>query len=224
MFQPPRVVTVMEPWDALRMPPSELVSSVRSELLSTQRLSRGRLDVAALAEGKVRWCRDGEKPVDVSASDETIIGVKLPGYWRLLELLPDTRFVVCVREPAEILESFEGTGGRLRRGLEYECAFYADLNGRLLRSTSEDAERRALLLEESLSAIMSSMDRPNVHVLRYERWFEDPDTVVSELGKFLEVDLAPGTIEITQPRSREVDPKTVALVAEKVPSATDLGY
>ena len=117
-----------------------------------------------------------------------------------------------------------GYGGRLRRGLEYECAFYADLNGRLLRSTSEDAERRALLLEESLSAIMSSMDRPNVHVLRYERWFEDPDTVVSELGKFLEVDLAPGTIEITQPRSREVDPKTVALVAEKVPSATDLGY
>jgi hypothetical protein len=58
LFRPPRVVTVMEPWDGLRSPPAELFASLRAEIAQTGRLCRGKLDVEALAaEDAVRWWR-----------------------------------------------------------------------------------------------------------------------------------------------------------------------
>ena len=96
LFRPPEIVTVMEPWDALRMAPHDVVESVRRELRSTGALARGRLDMAALSVGRVGWRSDRETTTLVRTSPSTRIGIKLPGYWRYLPLMPETKFVVCL--------------------------------------------------------------------------------------------------------------------------------
>ena len=69
LYQPPRVVTVMEPWDGMRLPPADLFASVREEIVQTGWLQKGRLDVEALrSRGEVRWGRDGEFPHPVATS------------------------------------------------------------------------------------------------------------------------------------------------------------
>lgn len=61
LFQPPRIVTIMEPWDGLRLRPRELFGSLRGEL-AEGRLGRGRLDVEALrADGRVVWTQGGKR-------------------------------------------------------------------------------------------------------------------------------------------------------------------
>ena len=72
LFQPPEVVTVMEPWDALRLPPRDLFESLRAELATTGKLRRGRLDVAALqSAGAVSWLREGEAAYPVSTGPDS---------------------------------------------------------------------------------------------------------------------------------------------------------
>jgi hypothetical protein len=45
LYQPPAVVTAMEPWDGLRLAPAELFASIRREIDDTGRLSGSKLDV-----------------------------------------------------------------------------------------------------------------------------------------------------------------------------------
>jgi len=143
LFQPPDIVTVMEPWDALRLPPAELFRSLRDEIDSTGVLTRGRLDVAALrAEGAVRWCHDGELPEPVSTSPGYLLGVKMPALWRYLDRLPNTKFLVCLRDPVEVVHSFCATGGRLAQGLDYDVPFNRAMNEDLLAATARWADER----------------------------------------------------------------------------------
>ncbi|MCB1259387.1 MAG: sulfotransferase [Acidimicrobiales bacterium] len=237
LFQPPRVVTVMEPWDGMRLPPAALFASLRREL-ATGVLRRGRLDIAALhAEHVTRWCRDGERPVPVEADADTVVAVKWPVWWRWLDRLPDTRFVVCVRDPVETIRSYAGTGGRLADGRDYPTAF----NAAMLRTLDATARRRPPeppgspldeawlrridLFDHVHEQLLPHLGRANVHTLRYERWFVEPDAVLDELGAFLGVSLAAPSVTITAPRSRPpaTDPLGDAIRA-RCRTAAALGY
>lgn len=228
LFQPPRVVTVMEPWDGMRLPPAELFASLRAEIAATGRLTRGKLDMAALAEsGEVSWVAEGTPtpPLDLAAG--YLLGVKWPAYWRFLDLLPETRFLVCLRHPEEVIASFAATPGRLAEGLEYDVAFNRALNRELRAATRDPAVRRALLWERVNRALLPYLDRPNVLPVRYERWFTEPEALRAELSAFLGVELGPWPAALRQPRAPragEGDRRLRALVAERCPTAAVLGY
>lgn len=226
LFQPPRLVTVMEPWDGMRLPPAELFRSLRREIVEQGRLRRGRLDAAALgAEGAVRWQAEGANPVPLEVDEDFRLGVKWPAYWRFLDLLPRTRFVVCLRHPAEVVSSFKRKGGRLGEGLEYDTLFHRAMNQALLLDATHPAERRALLYERINASLLPHLERPEVFPVRYERWFEDPETLQRELQDFLRVELRPWPARLhtaTAPTSLEAE--DLAALRRHGASARALGY
>lgn len=227
LYQPPKVVTVMEPWDALRLPPRELLLSLRKELVDSGRLSRGRLDIGALEDrGEVTWCRDGERPHDVRVTDEDFrLGVKFPAFWRYLDRLPDTKFLVCLRHPLEVVRSYETTGGRLRQGLDYDVPFNRAMNERLSAATADPAVRRVLLFDYIHERIIPHLGRPNVLTVRYERWFTEPTAQLMDISEFLGVQLAAPAVRFHTPRSvGEAEEHERALLQTHCRTAVTLGY
>jgi len=225
LWQPPHVATVSEPWDGLRLAPADLFRSLRDEIATTGSLRRGRLDVDRLsAERAVVWGRDGELRASVAMNEGFLLGVKWPAFWRYLPLLPQTKFLVCVRDPIEVIESFVHHGGDLVRGMDYRCAINRAMNEELTRATDDLGARRALLYEYINSRVLPYLDDPNVFVVRYERWFTDRDRLVDEIGRFLGRPIGQGMPDIRTPRSRGTDPETRALVDRFCPSAPRLGY
>lgn len=223
IHQPPLAVGVMEPWDAVRYPPRELFASVRAELEGGI-LRRGRLDLSALEqEQRVRWCRDGEMPHPVEYRPDTVVAIKYPGFWRYIDRLPDTRFIVCLRDPVETIRSFRTTGGRLREGLQYGIPFEDALNRQLLARYTWPVRRRVALYDTINQALLPHLDRPEVFVVRYERWFEDPEVLMAELGAFLGRDLGPGPARIAGNRSVG-DPAEDAFIRRTCTTAAALGY
>jgi hypothetical protein len=224
LYQPPACVTVMEPWDGMRLPPAELFASLRSELEHGE-LSRGRLDVdSLLSRGEVRWGSDGEFPHRVDTAPDYFLGVKWTVFWRYLDKLPGTKFLVCVRDPIDVVASFAGMKGRLSEGLNYDIPFNREMNASLSAATDDPAIRRALLFEYIASRIAPHLGRPNVLLVRYERWFEDRGGLMRDIAEFLGARLGPGEPVIREPVRRALDPDTVRLVAERCPSASTLGY
>lgn len=225
LYRPPELVTVMEPWDAMRMSPAELYLSLRQEL-TAGRLSRGRLDIEALNERRaVSWCRDGEKPVDVFVSKQFKLAVKFPAFWRYLDYFPDCKFIVCVRDPAEVIPSFRLNGGRLSIGLDYDIPFNEKMNRTLENATKNEALRRIKLYDYIAFSILPHMQRKNVFVLRYEDWFERPEALLSELGEFVDVNLTGPTIDLREPVARKnVDPTEQALIKRHCKAARAFGY
>lgn len=226
LFQPPQIITVMEPWDGLRMPPAALFRSLRSEIEGGV-LSRGRLDVEALREeDRVDWHGEGAKLASVKAEADFRLGVKWPAFWRYLDLLPHTRFLVCVRDPVETVASFKSSGARLAQGLDYEAAFNREMNTHLLAATRDDELRRVLLYEYINSRILAQIDRPNVLVVRYERWFQDPDGLRSEIGDFLGTPFDSWPAQIRPPASSStgLSDRELGFIREYCRSATVLGY
>jgi Sulfotransferase family len=225
LFQPPRSVTVLEPWDGMRLRPSDLVRSLRSELEETGRLSRGKLDVTALREsGIVRWCPEGTS-FQIRLGDDYRLGIKWPAFWRYLEHLPEARFLVCVRHPVEVIASFRQTGGRLAEGLDYDIAFNRRMNGELQASTRSRTVRRILLYDYVNSRILPHLSRPNVLVVRYERWFSERDALLSEISDFLGVDLSSSLATIRRPeRTADVSAEEMRMIREWCRTAEPLGY
>jgi hypothetical protein len=225
LFQPPAVVTVMEPWDGMRLPPAELFASLRAEV-ATGRLRRGRLDLDALdREGAVRWCRDGELPRPVAAEPDHLLGVKWPAFWRYLDLLPDTRFIVCLRHPLPVVESFARQGGRLAEGLDYDVPFNRAMNDELLAATADPGVRRVLLYDYINARLLPHLDRETVLVVRFERWFHEPAAVVADVARFLGVELRPDRVQIDAAAGRAgAAGRTVTLVREHCRTAGALGY
>jgi hypothetical protein len=224
LFQPPEAVVCMEPWDGLRLPPAALFASIRLEIEQTGRLSRGRLDVAALANGEMRWHRDGTGVYPVEVEPGYQLGVKWPGFWRYLDPLPQTRFLVCVRHPLDVIRSFENTGGRLAAGLEYDVAFHRRMNKELTRATKDVRVRRALLYQYVAERILPHVGRPEVLLLHFERWESEPAKLLTEISSFLEVELPPQPqVQIRVP-ARSTPSAGIELVRRYCASAADLGY
>lgn len=226
LFQPPEVVTVMEPWDGLRLPPAELFASLRNEILKGHRLARGRLDIGALEETRrMRWVRDGEAPRELNVEGSFLLGVKWPIFWRYLEFLPETKFLVCLRSPVETIASFKKAGGRLAEGLDYQSALHRPVNEDLLARAPDDAAlRRVLLYEYVHQRILPYLGRPNVHVVRYERWFGDPDVVLAEVGDFLGVDSLTLPVDILAAAPSQLDERDRELLGKHCSTAAELGY
>jgi len=227
LFQPPAAVTVMEPWDGMRLLPAELFASLRGELAEAGRLRRGKLDVdALLAEGAVRWVREGTPTPPLDVGSEVRLGVKWPAFWRYLELLEETRFLVCVREPFDTVASFKLKGGRLGEGLEYDLAFNRSVNAELLAAAPDRSDlRRALLYETIHRRLLPHVGRENVLLVRYECWFDDPSALIAEIGGFLGVPLGPGPARIRPAhRNRLLTAGEIDLVRERCRSAEAFGY
>lgn len=225
LFQPPGSVVAMEPWDGLRMKPAALFESLRSEIMEEGALLRGRLDVTALnREGKVAWVRDGEEPVPLSLDPGFRLGVKWPAFWRYLDLLPNTQFLVCIRDPVEVMTSMGVTGGRLADGYDYDVAFNQDMNDHLRTATDDPLVRRALLYEYVNSRILSHVDKPNVMVVRYERWQKDPTGLLSEVAGFLGLESLEPVVRLHPPTAVKHRDQLESLVKESCPSAEQLGY
>jgi hypothetical protein len=216
----------MEPWDGLGMSPAELFASLRDEIGRDHRLTRGRLDIAALEETRqVRWVRDGAAPQELNVDGSFLLGVKWPIFWRYLEFLPETKFIVCLRNPVDTIASFKKTGGRLAEGLDYESALHRPVNEELLaRAPDDPALRRVLLYEYVHRRILPYLELPNVYVVRYENWFEDPEGIIGGLGDFLDTGPLGMRIDIASPEVTYLDDDEIRLVREHCRSATKLGY
>jgi hypothetical protein len=229
LFQPPVAVGVMEPWDALRLAPAELFASLRGELRSGE-LRRGHLDVGALrAAGVVVTCTQAEHRAAVTLDDDGIVAVKCPALWRYLDRLPTTRFVVCLRDPREVIASCRRSPGDLAEGLDYDVPFNRAMNGSLLAATGDVALRRVLLYDYVNARILPHLDRPEVFAVRYERWFSERDALLAELGAFLGTDLSRPLARIRPRRPRgdrltAEDDRDVALLREHCRTAAPLGY
>jgi hypothetical protein len=225
LFQPPQVVTVMEPWAGMRLPPGDLYRSIRRDIGETGQLRTGRLDIPVLREERrVVWCRDGAMPVDVDVDESFALGVKWPAYWRFLEYLPRTKFLVCVRSPVDVVASFERVGGRLALGLDYDIAFNRDMNNNLLAATADPSIRRILLYEYAVHRQLPHLDRDNVMVVRYERWFDEPGQLMTEIGDFLNVELGEIPVDIGMQRERARSKSLDGGIRQYAPSALELGY
>ncbi len=225
LWQPPAMVTVMEPWDSFRLPPSELFRSFRTELATTGRLARGRLDIDALERQRaVRWQRDGEQSFDVLFDDRTTVAIKMPAFWRYLDLLPETRFIVCLRDPLEVISSFGRVGGRLAEGLDYDIPFNRAMNETLRDSTNDSLRRRIAMFDYVGERLIPHLGRSDVHVVRYENWSTDPEGQMKALSAFLDVELGSVRVDIRESETPPADPRTAAVVAEQCHTATALGY
>ena len=224
LFQPPASVVAMEPWDGLRLEPAQLFDSLRTEIEAGV-MRRGRLDVAALeGEGRVAWVRDSEQTVPLVVDHGFRLGVKWPAFWRYLDLLPNTRFLVCVRDPVQVISSMAGTGGRLAAGYDYEVAFNRDMNTHLRAATDQPSIRRALLYEYVNSRIVPHLTDANVKVVRYERWYEDPDMLLSEVGEFLGLEGLEPRVRLRPPIPVKQRERIEPLIERYCPSAMQLGY
>lgn len=225
LFQPPASVVAMEPWDGLRLEPAQLFDSLRTEIVEEDVLRRGRLDVAALEkDGNVAWVRDGEQPVPLEVDPGFRLGVKWPAFWRYLGVLKNTRFLLCVRDPVEVISSMAGTGGRLAAGYDYEVAFNRDMNAYLRTATDEPSIRRALLYEYVNSRILPHLGDANVKVVRYERWYEDPARLLSEMAEFLGLERLGQQVRLRTPNPVKQPERIEPLVERYCPSAMQLGY
>ena len=227
LFQPPGCVAVMEPWDALRREPAGLFASLRAEVRAGALLS-GHLDVAALRDrGAVVTCTRREARVPVACDDDHVLAVKCPVLWRYLDRLPATRFIVCLRDPREVLASCVRSPGRLAEGLDYDVPFNRAMNGHLLAATDDEALRRVLLYDYVYERILPHLGRAEVFAVRYERWFTEPDALLAELGAFLETDLSRPLARVREPRGHAAGPledEVAALVREHCRTAVALGY
>jgi hypothetical protein len=226
LFQPPTVVTVMEPWDGMRMPPAQLFASLRQEILDTGNLRRGKLDMQMLlAAGSVKWHQEGASNLHFDVEKDFRLGVKWPAFWRYLELLPETKFLVCLRHPVETIHSFKEVGGRLAQGLEYDTKFNHLMNEELKAAKGGNEIRRILLYDYINLRIVPFLQHDNVFVVRYERWFTEPKRLLAELCRFLGVSLTMEHVKIRQPRGlSSMTTEEEALIRTYCQSAQPLGY
>ena len=226
LFQPPSIITVMEPWDGMRLPPAELFASLRKEIEETGALRRGKLDIPVLMEkGFVRWRQEGDSIPHINVSSDFLLGVKWVAYWRYLELLPETKFLVCTRHPFDVINSCKSHGGRLAQGMEYDTAFNRNMNQELTAATRHNDLRRILLYNYVNERIYPHLSQRNVFVVPYQRWFKDPEALLSELSAFLGVQLGSGTAVIRQPNNKpKLSSKEISLIKQHCKIPEPLGY
>jgi len=225
LFQPPAVITVSEPWEGMNLPPDALFAHIRAEIGAAGRLQQGRLDLKTLVEtGKVRWCEEGKTARPVELIEDYLLGVKWPAFWRYVELLPQTKFLLCVRDPFEVVNSFKNASGRLSKGLDHEIPFNARMNQDLRSRTADVALRWVLLSDYINQRMLPYLNRSSVFTVRYERWFTDREALMQELSSFLGAKLTPGPAILHPPKRLTLTDRELALVRAHCTTAEPLGY
>ena len=194
LYQPPRVVTVMEPWDGLRLAPAPLFASIREEIRSGSLGAVASTSRGSLPKAPSRGVATASSHTRCSVDDDYLLGIKWPAFWRYLDLMPATKFLVCVRNPASVIRSFKQQPGSLRGGFEYDVSFNRTMNRRLALATDDEALRRVLLYEYVARRIVPHINRPNVFIVRYERWASDAAGLLKDIGAFLGEDVSRSSV------------------------------
>jgi hypothetical protein len=210
----------------MRLPPAQLFASLRDEIGQTGQLRSGKLDLDGLSRsGIVTRVPEGTSTANIEVNGDYLLGIKWPAFWQYLELLPDTKFLVCVRNPHDVIASFKRLGGRLGAGLEYDLAFNRRLNQQLRLATRHLALRRILLYEYINRRIIPHLQRPDVYLVRYERWLTEPEALLQEISAFLGTVLGSRPARVERPRHEAVlTPAERAMIAEHCQTAALLGY
>lgn len=226
LHQPPEIITVNEPWDAMRLAPDRLFASLRKEISSTGTLGRGTLDIPLLiSQGRIRRIPEDHRPDAVSMQDATFLGVKWPGYFRLIPLLPETKFLVCVRDPLEVIASFKAIGGSVGRGLDYDTRWNRQMNTTLRRATRDRAMRRVLLFDYVHGLLIPLLEQPNVLVVRYEEWFSEPRRQLQRIADFLGCPVREGPVRLrAESKVSALSSDEVELIRARCRTAGSLGY
>jgi hypothetical protein len=98
------------------------------------------------------------------------------------------------------------------------------MNEELQASTLDLALRRVRLFDYIHQRILPHLSRPNVLVVRYERWFSEPERLVKELQAFLEVELSLPKLGIRRSDVPPLANEERALVRAHCSTAEALGY
>lgn len=226
LFQPPGIVTLVEPWDGLRLPPDALFRRWRQEIASGE-IRGGTLDFDALRnDGRVIRVPEGSSRTKVAADPDVLLGIKWPTFFQYLDLLPDTKFVLCIRHPFEVIGSMQRlSGSNVQSGLDYDLPFNRVMNAELRRRHADPALRRIALFDYVHERVLHHLDRPNVFVVRYEHWLERRDALLGELGAFLGVSLGACPVKVrSRAEQEDCAPDTRALIRAHSTTAARLGY
>lgn len=225
LVQPPSVITVMEPWDGMRLPPAALFASLRDSVASNGLSVTSKLDTSSLLRsGQVRWADADRTDLRLTLHPGYALGVKWPVFWRYLPYLPTTKFVVTLRNPFDVISSFRRQRGRLRLGLDYDTAFNRRMNAELRRTTRSPALRRIHFFDYIHERLLPFLPRPNVLVVRYERWFSEPQRLRDDLGRFLQVEVREGPARLKRPAHRDLSDREQALIRAHCTTGPRLGY
>lgn len=189
-------------------------------------LGSGRLDLEALGEdGIVRWADAPNSIEKISVSPGFQLGVKWPTFWQYLGLLEETRFLVCVRHPFEVVASYKRKGGRLGLGLDYEVKFNRKMNAELSKATGDPARRRVLFCEYVMERMLPHVGGTNVLVVHYERWFGDSRGLLSDLSSFLGREIEGPNTEIRRSLPPDnLSAHEIRLIRQICKSAEAFGY
>lgn len=224
LFHPPAIVSVVEPWEGLRQPPSGAFRAIRADIEASGRLDHGTMDLPLLVEsGRVRRVEEGTGGIAVDVQPDFTLAIKWPTWFQLLPLLERSRFIVCTRDPYDTIASFVAIGGSLRRGLDYDVAFNREVNAQLA-SIRDLAERRVAMYDMINEVVLQHLGRSNVLEVRYERWFSEPTAQWSEIGRFLDMDLPPLGLELRQESKRELLTDADRAAIARSTTAARLGY
>lgn len=224
LFQAPECVTLVEPWAGMRLAPRELFQHLRDEMRSSGELSVGTLDFDALKSGRVVRCKEGTSSTPVQLRETSLVGVKWPSYFQYLPKLPSTKFVLCLRHPFQVLRSMAALNGGLRNGQDYNLPFNRRTNRAIRERAVDPALRRIELFDYVHERLSPFLEAENTFVVRYERWFSDPDVLLTELSDFLGVRLQKPPIELKASKLIALTPDERALVLQHSRMAHRLDY
>jgi hypothetical protein len=124
-----------------------------------------------------------------------------------------------------VIASFKAAGGRVAQGLQYDTRFNRDLNRELLEATDDPALRRVLLFEYVHRRLLPHLTRPEVLVVRYERWFEDRDALLGDISRFVGCNITAGHVELERPQTIDVlSARDRDLISRHCGTAVEVGY
>lgn len=125
--------------------------------------------------------------------------------------------VITVRHPEAIISSWKNSDPRRPLG-------FANGDSLIHKAIGLEAiDRRIDLLSHMTDLIIAAKDAPNVLVIRYEDWFDNPP--ISELTEFLSLD-KPFSLQprLIAPDQVSLEQTELELIRERLTNYQDLGY
>jgi hypothetical protein len=98
------------------------------------------------------------------------------------------------------------------------------MNKELQQATSDPALRRVLPFEYVHQRLLPHLERPEVLVVRYERWFDDREALLRDLSQFLGHCITAKHIEIRRLESGGLSRRDRDLIGRHCTTAAHFGY